>query len=159
MKAFMDSTGRSWTVTINVDAIMRVRGLLSVNLAKIADDNFKLLDEILGDPVLLVDIIYCLCKQQADSQHVSDEDFGRSMAGDVILTAATAMFEELSDFFPRQRARDALKALLAKGRQVSDLLVEQAALKIEALDPAAIALTLSSSAGSSQASSGSPPAP
>ena len=32
MKTFVDNAGRTWTVQINVEAIKRVRELLSVNL-------------------------------------------------------------------------------------------------------------------------------
>jgi hypothetical protein len=41
----------------------------------------------------------------------TDEEFGRSMAGDAIDFATTALLEELVDFFPRDRRRLLSKAL------------------------------------------------
>ena len=98
MKPFTDNANRTWTVTINVDAIKRVRSLLEIDLLKVLDDGCKLLADLHDDPVLLVDVLYCLCKTQADSQNLTDEDFGRAMFGDAILHAHKALIEELADF-------------------------------------------------------------
>jgi len=109
MKTFNDNAGRTWTVTVNVDAIKRVKSLLSVNLMEAVEG--KLLERLVSDPVLLCDVIYAVCKPEADAKAVSDEDFGRSMAGDAIDLATTALLEELCDFFPQGRRRLLHKAL------------------------------------------------
>ena len=109
MKTFTDNAGRTWTITVNVDAIKRVRSLLDVNLLDVVDG--KLLERIVGDPVLLCDVIYCLVKPEADAKQVTDEDFGRAMAGDAIDHATTALLEELVDFFPGPKRRVLAKAL------------------------------------------------
>jgi len=164
MKTFTDNAGRTWTVTINVDAMKRVRDALGIHLGKVLDDKLTPLAEILEDPIRLVDVVYCLCKQQADSQSVSDVDFGRAMAGDAIMASADAFVEALTDFFPNARARAMLAALMGKGRKVRDLMIQRAELEIEALDPEAVASTLtastvSSARLSSPGSSASTPAP
>lgn len=109
MKTFADNAGRNWTVQINVDAIKRVRDLVSVNLLEVVEG--KLLDRLISDPVLLCDVIYAVCKPEADTKTVSDVDFGRSMAGDAIDNATTALLEELVDFFPQGRRKVLAKAL------------------------------------------------
>lgn len=76
------------------------------------------------DPIFLVDVLYRLCKSQADSQNVSDEDFGRAMFGDAILHAQTAFIEERSDFFPSARQRAAIKKVIGKTTQVVDRLLD-----------------------------------
>jgi len=76
--------GRAWNVEINVDAIKRVRGTCGVDLLDASDKQKSLLTDLATDPVLLVDVIYVVCKPQADDRGVSDEDFGRAMAGDAI---------------------------------------------------------------------------
>ena len=53
-----------------------------------------------GDPVLLVDLLYCICKVQADAAGVTDEEFGAGLAGDSIQAATDAFLDELIDFFP-----------------------------------------------------------
>jgi len=100
MRTFKDNAGRTWTVSITVDAIKRVRGLLDVDLLEVVGG--KLIDRLITDPVLLCDIVYAVCKPEADAQSVSDEDFGRAMAGDAIEHATTALLEELVSF-PRAR--------------------------------------------------------
>ena len=109
MKTFTDTTGRAWTLAINVDAIKRVKALASVDLLDAV--NGKLLEKLVSDPILLCDVLYSLCKPQADASGVSDSDFGRSMAGDVIDLATQAFMEELVDFFPQARRRVLSKAL------------------------------------------------
>jgi hypothetical protein len=109
MKTFTDNAGRSWSITINVDAVRRTRTLVGVDLMGIVDG--KLLEKLIADPVLLCDCIYALCKPQADQAKVSDEEFGRAMAGDAIDAATTALLEELVGFFPQGRRRVLAKAL------------------------------------------------
>jgi hypothetical protein len=109
MKTFSDNAGRTWTVQINVDAIKRVRDLAQVNLLEVVEG--KLLERLIGDPLLLCDVIYCLCKPEADAQNFSDVDFGRAMAGDAIDHATTALLEELVGFFPQAKRRVLAKAL------------------------------------------------
>lgn len=109
MKTFNDNAGRSWTVQVNVDAIKRVRDLAQVNLLEVIEG--KLLEKLIGDPVLLCDVIYCLCKPEADGKGISDVDFGRAMGGDAIDGAMTALLEELVDFFPQARRKVLAKAL------------------------------------------------
>ena len=157
MKTFTDNAGRTWTVTINVDAIKRVRTLAQVNLLDVLDDGCKLLAELHDDPVLLVDVLYCLCKPEADAQNVSDIEFGRAMSGDAILQASTALLEELSDFFPNARQRAAMKELLKKTETVVDRLLDHAETTIADLDPESVAQTAIASFGNSPESSASTP--
>ena len=109
MRSFKDNAGRTWTIAINVDAIKRVRAVAKIDLLTAIDG--KLFQQLADDPVLLVDTIYCVCKPEADAQGITDEDFGRAMAGDAVDAATTAFLEELIDFFPSQKRRPLLKAL------------------------------------------------
>ena len=109
MKTFVDNAGRTWTVQVNVDAIRRVRDLANVNLLEVIEG--KLLERLLADPILLCDVIYCLCRPEAEAKSISDVDFGRAMAGDAIDGATTALLEELVGFFPQEKRRVLAKAL------------------------------------------------
>lgn len=110
MKSFTDNQGRTWGIVINVDAIKRVRSLLQIDLLGIVEG--KLVEELIRDPVKLCDVVYVLCKPEADARSISDEDFGRAMAGDAIDNATTALLEELVDFFPSPRDRANLQKVL-----------------------------------------------
>ena len=118
MKTFIDNAGRTWTVAINVDAIKRVRALLGVNLLEVVEGS--LIDKLIRDPVLLCDVVYAICKPEADTRNISDEEFGKAMAGDAIEAATTAVLEELVGFCPSPRDRANLGRVLQATRKVMD---------------------------------------
>lgn len=109
MKTFKDNAGRTWTLSLNVDAVKRVRSLASVNLLEAIEG--KLLERLGSDPILLCDVLFALVKPEADAQNVSDVEFGRALGGDAIDLATTALMEELVDFFPKRRRGVLGKAL------------------------------------------------
>ncbi|MCI0364944.1 MAG: hypothetical protein L0219_13785 [Phycisphaerales bacterium] len=105
---------------VNVAAIKRVRGLTQVNLLEIIEGT--LIEKLVRDPILLCDVIYALCKPQADglTPPVNDEEFGRSMAGDAIEHATAALLEELVSFCPSPRDRKNLGRVLDATKKVMD---------------------------------------
>ena len=56
----------------------RVRDLLKEDLLDVK----QILERLMVDPILLCDVIYCICKPQADAEGISDEQFGQAMGGD-----------------------------------------------------------------------------
>jgi len=118
MRTFTDNAGRTWTVAINVDAIKRVRGMLDVNLLEIVEGT--LIERLIRDPVLLCDVVYAVCKPEADEKGISDEEFGRAMAGDAIEHATKALLEELVGFSPSPRDRANLQRVLETTWRVMD---------------------------------------
>lgn len=112
MRTFVDKAGRTWTVSITVDAIKRVRDLLKEDLLDIG----AVLPRLLVDPILLCDVIYVVCKPQADQLNISDTDFARAMAGDAIAAAKAALLEELVDFFHEPSQREALRLAIEKSK-------------------------------------------
>ena len=156
MKTFTDTLGRSWTVTINVDAVRRVRSLLDINLLDVVEG--PLLERLVTDPVLLCDILFALCQPEAQSKNVSDEDFGRALGGDVLDGATTALLEERVDFFPSAK-RAVFRKALEKLKKLERLALETATKRLESdeleqkmLD--ALGVTPGDSSGNSQALSG-----
>lgn len=153
MKTFTDTTGRTWTVAINVDAIRRVRALLEINLLDAVDG--RLLERLVTDPILLCDILFALVKPEAEAQNVSDEDFGRALGGDVLDQATTALLEELVDFFPSGR-RMVLRKALEKLKKLETLALEATTKRLESDEleqKLAAAFASSGSSGNSPGSS------
>ena len=126
MKSFTDNLGRTWTLVVNVAAIKRVRALCGVDLNAIVEvgrDNTptaELLERLSTDPVLLVDVLYAVCKPECDRKNISDEDFGAAMAGDAIEQATSALLDEVVDFFPTAK-RTALQKILNATRRFETL--------------------------------------
>jgi hypothetical protein len=153
MKAFTDSQGRSWSVVVNVGAIKRVRHALDINLLDVAGGD--LLSRLAGDPCLLVDVLYVLCKAEADAKGVTDEDFGRAMVGGVLDGASSALMEELLGFFPSALRIGALKKMV-QGASEALATATEAARAMQPLIEAA--KTPGDSSGASPASSEPTPA-
>ena len=112
MKDFKDAQGRTWDIAINVTSIKRLRDKLELDLLAVVEGG-DVLGKLVTDPVLLVDVVYVLCEAQAEERKVTDEDFGRAMAGEAIDAATKALLEDLISFFPRARQRGLLKEALA----------------------------------------------
>ncbi|MCL2119673.1 MAG: hypothetical protein FWH27_14750 [Planctomycetaceae bacterium] len=130
MKFFKDIKGESWEITINVAAIKKVRDLLNADLL----DTRTMLPRLLADPIFLVDVLYCLCKPQADAKNISDEQFGEGMAGDCLGFAKNTLIEELKSFFPSPEERNAVDRLIKKGNEMIGLLRKKSLLKLEQTD-------------------------
>jgi hypothetical protein len=147
MHSFVDNSRRTWEVAVNIAAVKRIRGLLGIDLYSLVDDGFKSLSKLVSDPVTLADVLYCLCKDQAEKQSISDEDFGRSLAGDAITQAADAFVEELIDFFPDARARASLRKAIEAGKTVRDKVLSHAEKILDSIDPETEAKKWISSSG------------
>ncbi len=133
MKVFKDNADRTWSVAINVDAVKRIRDLAGLDILAIGNGDADLVNRLADDPILLVDVLYAACKPEADTQKITPEDFGKSMGGDAIDAAVTALMAEIVDFFPSRR-RAVLKAALAKVDEGRGLAMDRALTKVTALD-------------------------
>jgi hypothetical protein len=107
MQTFRDNAGRTWAVSVDVAAIKRVRALAGFDLLSVVDG--KAVDRLIADPVLLCDVLCAACRPEAERLGVTDEDFGRAMAGDAIDHATQALLEELVSFCPNPRDRKRLR--------------------------------------------------
>ncbi len=132
MKTFKDNAGRTWTVEVNIATVKRVRSLVNIDLMDIInkDDHENLMNRLTLDPILMCNVVYAICKPDADKINVDDENFGRAMAGDAIGHAYMALMEELVDFFPEEKRQVLHKALL-KQKQVEKKAAKAARLYIE----------------------------
>lgn len=108
-RSFTDTEGRRWTLNITIADVRRVRDQLDIDLMELVEGG--LLERIAGDPVLLVDLLYALCGD--DAAALGDQAFGRSFDGDVIEQAQRAFVEAVIDFFPPAK-RETLRRLMSK---------------------------------------------
>lgn len=153
MQTLTNNLGRVWTITITVASIKRVKGLLGINLYKLIDDHFRGLSELLADPIQFVDVIYCLCKEEADARGVSDEDFGWGMAGDALQRAMEAFLTEYVDFFPDAKIRNNLRRVLAEARKVQDAILARMEQELDKFDALTLAKKWSEPSGRQPVSS------
>ena len=134
MKTFKDNLGRSWLVDVNVTGIKRVRDLIRIDLYKVLDDEARLLHDLLADPVLLIDTVYVLCKDQCDRESLSGVRVGEAMGGDALEGAGEALLNAIVDFFPNARGRKNLQRVLEKGKQIQAKVISRGELLVEEID-------------------------
>lgn len=144
MPSFIDNKSRKWTIEIDVNVIRAVRKETQVNLYNALADGFKGIHELLADPVMLCDVLWIICKDQAEkmSPTVTDEMFGKSLRGDAIVNAVDALVGGLIDFFPQEKARTNLAAAWAKSKEMSQHLMDAGCAELSLIDPAAEAAKL-----------------
>jgi len=142
MSRFKDNKNRAWSIDVTVDTVKRVRSLCDVDLLGAVDG--KLLEQFVTDPILLCDVIFAVCKPQADTEGVSSDDFGAGLAGDALDEATRALLEGLVDFFPKRR-RELLAKVVAKMQLVEEKGMELWEAKLAAINPEALLQQLADS--------------
>ena len=88
MHSFKDSANRDWIVSLNVDAIKRVKALLQIDLTKPTEGDPPLLIRLGIDVILLCDVLYAVCKPDCDQRSITDEQFGQAMGATPSCTAS-----------------------------------------------------------------------
>lgn len=134
MKSFKDADGLIWDVVVNTGTAEAVTDAVGVNIFELYGDAAK---EVFSNPILLVNVIYVLCRKQAEGRNISDVRFGELLVGDVIEDAATALLEAVSDFFPSGR-RKIMQSMLKKSQAAATQMEAEALAKVEALDVASL---------------------
>ena len=157
MQRFVDNAGRTWVIQINVAAVKRVRGLLDIDLYNLVVDRFAGLKNLIADPVQLIDVVYVLCKAEADAQGISDEQFGAGFSGDTLHAASQAFLAELIDFFPDPRVRAGIRKVIDLSQEVSGHMMAEMEANLSQADPEAMARKLIASFGTAPGSSESTP--
>ena len=134
MASFKDINGRQWSIVMTVGTVKRVRELLAgVDLFALDQGDPPLCVRLTTDIAFLVDVLYAICKPQADEAGVSDLEFGELMGGEAVLQAQAAFTEALIDFF-RQSGRRDRAALISKMQKGLDLAIGQVTQQVESLD-------------------------
>jgi hypothetical protein len=123
LPSFADSRGERWTVDVNVAAIKQAKKALEFDLLD-AIGKPEQFQRLYTDPLLLCDLLYCLCQEQAQERGISDEQFGARLAGESIERATDALVAGIADFFPNGRQRQLLKREAARLRMLEEKALE-----------------------------------
>jgi hypothetical protein len=152
MKTFTDNMDRKWNVEIVYQTIRRVRDALKINLAEPDEGDPPLASRLQSDLCLFCDVLYVICKPQADALNVTDEEFGRALGGKAILGARAALFEEYADFFLQLGQVPTAKAIRKTVAMIATVMAGLEA-KVDAIDvDAEAAKVLNELSGSTPAS-------
>lgn len=156
-RTFTDAAGRVWKVEVTTTTIRRCLDLLDVQLLDVVDPEAELCLRLGHDAVLLCDILYVVCMDEALARGISDEEFGRGLAGDALADASSALMRAVADFFPSQAQRDLRHTLLDRGQKLLDVVMSRVTQEVEAASvdaalDAFLARSSTPSAGGSPAS-------
>ena len=152
MKEFRDDQGRPWMVAITVAAAERVRGLVTVDVTDdVEQSDGSVSRQTRKAPLDIIDtssiantlqilrsqygtvgeVLYAICRKQADEKKISREDFLDGLRGDAIEAGVRAIEEELVDFFP-PRLRKMVGLLATKMDEVAAEMLGQAEARMQA---------------------------
>lgn len=122
MKSFKDASGRSWNFSVNVKTLRLVKAVNGITLTDLAGrDGASLIEQIANDPVFLGEVLATLCLPENHTKEDA-EKFMENLSGDSIEEAATALMDEIADFFPKARAILLRKIIsLARAQQETEI--------------------------------------
>jgi hypothetical protein len=121
MPSFKTADGREWLIRLDAPKIREVRTELEIDLGAL--DFSKIAQALANDPVLLVDVLWVLCREQAQTvYHIESRAFGESLVGDALDDAAEAIIKARADFSPAR-----MKALILKTAETSERIRAKAA--------------------------------
>lgn len=128
---FTDTAGRIWAAGIDTTTIKRVRSLLCIDLMTFLEG--ELMGRLMSDVVLFVDVLYAVCKPEADARGITDEQFGQAMSGEVLQAAEEALAEGLFSISHPSR-REASRKVWEKAKALRARATELQMVKLN--DPA-----------------------
>ena len=121
MKKFTDKKENEWILELTVGSAKRVKADCGIDLIDIIDVKTGLqkspLEELADNPMLLVDVLFSMCRKQAEERNIDDESFAELFDGEVIQDAISALVEEIINFSPPVR-RKVLQKIYDKNRQL-----------------------------------------
>ena len=137
VQTFTDAEGREWFLEFNISSVRRYR----LDMAKdLKLKEFDFLDyagilAALNDVFFAADLLYLVCREQAEERGLVAEEFGRALKGKILFDAIAAFVAEYLDFFPdpttAQKMREVVAATHEKQNALRDLVVKTWTEKVD----------------------------
>jgi len=131
MNVFKDNAGREWNVSITIGSIMRVKEMLGIDLMELANGDAKLITDLQTDDILFGQVIYVICKPQADELGIKDKNFYDAMAGDDLDQAMKVFLDGLVSFFRSPKIRALVKTMVDQANKSMDLGIDIITTKVQ----------------------------
>lgn len=106
---FQDLKNRSWVLRLTAPLLKDIEQMFGVKLTSFDKDP---LSALATDPVMLVDVLYVICRDQADKVGITDREFGESLP-EGLETPVMALRGAIINFFPPGKRSAIQRALLA----------------------------------------------
>jgi hypothetical protein len=111
---------------LNPILIRSTEKLTGICLTNLESDPFAKLEQ---DPLLLCDVLWCLCEDEAKTRDITVEEFYEALDGDTLERAAQAIEEAICFFYPPAK-RSSLRGMLEKNRGLRQAAMDQAMEKL-----------------------------
>lgn len=103
MNCFKDRNGDQWTLDINVGSARRVKaetGFDILNALAFENGSARLdgIDALSVDVELLVNVLYSLCKSQAEKKGITPDGFAELFDGESVECATDSLIREIINF-------------------------------------------------------------
>jgi hypothetical protein len=133
MRFFVDALGHEWQLDVNYGAKKKVLARNKINLFKISDNRFAVVEDLLSDQQSFFGVLWTLCQPKAGEAGVKDEEtFVSRFDPESIDAAEEALVEGLADFLPSRHSqalrklREIGKAALSRLREIdAEALVDE----------------------------------
>ncbi|MDD3585818.1 MAG: hypothetical protein PHQ75_01435 [Thermoguttaceae bacterium] len=133
MKTFVDTQGRTWSITLNLGAAMKIRDRLGVDLLQPELGDPPLLTRLGTDELLLGEVICNLLESQFDVHKVTAEDIYNAFDGKTLQDAQEAFYQEMIHFF-RQSGRTDRAQAIEKQRKMIEAGIKAVETRLNQLD-------------------------
>jgi hypothetical protein len=127
---FKNADDVSFNVQITIKTIKDLRSVLNIDLL---EGSGQVISTLADDPVLLADVLYIICKDQAEKKNISDENFGIGLRGQAIEDAVNAFIDSFINFSPPQKAALLTRAM-KKTAELKTEAMKDLVKKIDAMD-------------------------
>lgn len=155
MRCFEDSEKRSWCIDIRFGELEAIHDQHKLDLWKSLDNAGAMLEELLSDLPQFIRVLWTLIQPQAVGRNVDRAGFCNAIRGDSLAAAQQVFLDEVIDFFPSGRAREAMRAAIKKAKAIQDELAKDAMVSLDqiSIEEAVAALRKSKTSGSKPAPS------
>lgn len=158
-REFTDVDGRRYLVRVSIGTRRKLIAACGIDIAKLIDERFGLLEKITGDLEIMVNVLWVTVEDQARGYGLDEQRFAESLLGDCVFDAGRVLCLAIADFFPDRDVRAAVREVMKTAWQVNRRATELAAAKVRKLladvDVETLAKKLTSSSPVASGSSGS----
>lgn len=130
---FTDADGRRYVVRVSVGTRRKLIAALGIDIAKLIDEKFSLLEKITGDLETMVNVLWVTVEDQARAHGLDEQRFAESLLGDCVFDAGRVLCLAIADFFPDRDVRAAVREVMKTAWQVNRRATELAGAKVRKL--------------------------
>ena len=118
MQMFKDTSGKEWSLQVNVGALDRVKTLTGIDFLVVDDIDNSLMPRLLNDPATIGNVAYAVIQPQAQEAGVTRDAFLAALGPAQVKIIRDALLQELPDFFLDEDQRQGMLALIQTKKRI-----------------------------------------